>query len=315
MEFRQLETFRVVAEELSFSRAATRLGYVQSSVSAQVGALERELGVPLFDRLGRRIALTDAGEVLMAYSGRLLSLAEQAREAVVDAGVESGEVTGSLTVSAPETLLTYRVPKVLAVFHERYPKVRLSVRPSAIGRLVGSARKAVEEGVVDLAFVLDEPLRERARPMDLAVEVLVAEDVSVIGPASHALATSSVVLPRDLDGETVLLPEAPESGCAYRGQFERQLSSAGVVPPERMEFQSIEAVKQCVAAGMGVSVLPTVAVSAELEAGKLAALRWGEPFEVLTQMSWRKDRWESPAFRAFLETVREIFSTTTASAR
>lgn len=310
-----METFRVVAEELSFSRAATKLGYVQSSVSAQVGALERELGVPLFDRLGRRIALTDAGEVLMAYSGRLLSLAEQAREAVVDAGVGSGEVTGSLTVSAPETLLTYRVPKVLAVFHERYPKVRLSVRPSAIGRLVGSARKAVEEGVVDIAFVLDEPLTERVRPTDLAVEVLVAEDVSVIGPVSHALASSSVVLPRDLNGETVLLPEAPESGCAYRGQFERQLASAGVVPPERMEFQSIEAVKQCVAAGMGVSVLPSVAVSAELEAGKLAALRWGEPFEVLTQMSWRKDRWESPAFRAFLETVRKVFSTTPASAR
>jgi DNA-binding transcriptional LysR family regulator len=178
---------------------------------------------------------------------------------------------------------------------------------------VGSACKAVEEGGVDIAFVLDEPLRERVRPMHLAAEVLVAEDVSVIGPASHALASSSVVRPRDLAGETVLLPEAPESGCAYRGQFERQLASAGVVPPETMEFQSIEAVKQCVAAGMGISVLPTVAVSAELEAGKLAALRWGEPFEVLTQMSWREDRWESPAFRAFLETIRAIFSTTPAS--
>src|SRR5919106_422286 len=135
VELRQVETFRAVAEELSFSRAAARLGYVQSSVSAQVSALEQELGVALFDRLGRRIALTDAGEV-----------------------------TGSLTVSAPETLLTYRLPKLLAHFHERHPKVRLSVRPSAIGRLVGSARKAVEEGRVDVAFVLDEPLGERARP-------------------------------------------------------------------------------------------------------------------------------------------------------
>ena len=76
MELRQVETFRAVAEELSFSRAAAKLGYVQSSVSAQVSALERELGVPLFDRLGRRIALTDAGEVMFAYSGELLALAE-----------------------------------------------------------------------------------------------------------------------------------------------------------------------------------------------------------------------------------------------
>src|SRR5918997_6167196 len=97
MELRQVETFRAVAEELSFSRAAVKLGYVQSSVSVQVSALEQELGVPLFDRLGRRIALTEAGEVMFVYSGKLLTLAEQTREAVVDAGVGTGEVTGSLT--------------------------------------------------------------------------------------------------------------------------------------------------------------------------------------------------------------------------
>jgi DNA-binding transcriptional LysR family regulator len=315
VELRQVETFRVVAEELSFSRAAAKLGYVQSSVSAQVSALERELGVPLFDRLGRKIALTNAGEVMFAYSGKLLTLAEQTREAVVDVGAGSGEVTGSLTVGAPETLLTYRLPKLLTLFHERHPKVRLSVRPSAIGRLVGSARKAIEEGKVDVAFVLDEPLGERAQSADLAVETLVAENVRVVAPTSHALASSSAVLAHDLRGETVLLPEAPESGCAYRGQFERQLGSAGVVPPETMEFQSIEAVKQCVAAGMGVSVLPSVAVDAELKVGTLAALRWSEPFEVLTQMSWHEARWMSPALRAFLEAAREVFSATPASKR
>jgi DNA-binding transcriptional LysR family regulator len=315
VELRQVETFRAVAEELSFSRAAARLGYVQSSVSAQVIALERELGVPLFDRLGRRIALTDAGEVMFAYSGKLLALAEQTREAVVDAGVGSGEVTGSLTVSAPETLLTYRLPKLLALFHERHPKVRLSVRPSAIGRLVGSARKAVEEGRVDIAFVLDAPLGGQGCQAGLAVETLIGEEVSVIAPTSHPLASASTVLPQGLRGETVLLPEAPESGCAYRGQFERQLGSAGVVPPETMEFQSIEAIKQCVAANMGVSVLPSVAVGAELKAGTLAALQWGEPFEVLTQMSWHEDRWKSPALRAFLEVAREVFSSTLASTR
>jgi DNA-binding transcriptional LysR family regulator len=315
VELRQVETFRVVAQELSFSRAAAKLGYVQSSVSAQVSTLERELGVPLFDRIGRKIALTNAGEVMFAYSGKLLALAEQTREAVVDVGAGSGEVTGSLTVSAPETLLTYRLPKLLALFHERHPKVRLSVRPSVIGRLVGSARKAIEEGKVDVAFVLDEPLGERAQSANLAVETLVAENVSVVAPTSHALASSSAVLAHDLRGEAVLLPEAPESGCAYRGQFERQLGSAGVVPPETMEFQSIEAVKQCVAAGMGVSVLPSVAVDVELKVGTLAALRWSEPFEVLTQMSWHEARWMSPALRAFLEAAREVFSATPASNR
>ena len=308
MELRQVQTFRAVAEELSFSRAAAKLGYVQSSVSAQVGALEQELGVPLFDRLGRRIKLTDAGKVMLSHSRKLLALAEETKGAVVDAGAGSGEVTGALTVSAPETLITYRLPKLLALFHERHPKVRLSVRPSAIGRLLGSVRKAVEDGTVDVAFVLDEPRDERVRLADLAVEILAEEDITVIAPASHALANSSIVLPQDLHGETVLLPEAPESGCAYRGQFERQLGSARVLPAETMEFQSIEAVKQCVAAGMGVSVLPNVTVGAELKASKLAELPWEEPFEVLTQMSWNKGRWESPALRAFLEASREAFS-------
>jgi DNA-binding transcriptional LysR family regulator len=304
VELRQVETFRAVAEELSFSRAAHRLGYVQSSVSAQVAALEQDLGAPLFDRLGRKIALTDAGRVMLRYSSRLLDLTEEAREAVADAGVGSGEVTGTLTVSAPETLLTYRLPRLLALFHERHPKVRLSVRPSAVGRLVGSMRRSVEEGGVNVAFVLDGPVEVSG----LSVEPLLEESVSVIVPAAHALASSTMAASRDLSGETVLLPEAPESGCAYRGQFERQLGAASVVPAEKMEFQSIEAVKQCVAAGMGVSVMPSVAVSAELEDGKLAALRWQEPFEVLTQMVWHEERWQSPALRAFLETAREVFS-------
>ena len=304
MELRQVETFRAVAEELSFSRAAARLGYVQSSVSAQVAALENEFGVPLFDRLGRRVALTEAGVVMLGYSRRLLDLAEETRDAVVDTGVGSGEITGSLVVSAPETLLTYRLPRLLALFHERHPKVRLSVHPSTVGRLVGSARRAVEEGRVDVAFVLDGP----AEAPGLLVEPLLEEGVTVIAPAAHALASAASVSPRDLSNETMLLPEAPESGCAYRGQFERQLGAAGVTPPEKMEFQSIEAVKQCVAAGMGVSVLPSVAVNAELANGKLAALEWNQSFEVLTQMVWHAERWRSPALGAFLETSREVFS-------
>ncbi len=278
MELRQVETFRTVAEELSFSRAAAKLGYVQSSVSAQVAALEQDLGVPLFDRLGRRIALTEAGAVMLSHSRRLLALAEETRAAVADAGAGSGEVAGSLAVSAPETLLTYRLPRLLALFHERHPRVRISVRPSAVGRLVGSARRALEEGGVDVAFVLDESSGGRSdgrrddRPpaAGLKVEDLIEERIAVISPAAHALASSPHVVPSDLAGETLLLPEAPESGCAYRGQFERQLGADGVVPPEKMEFQSIEAVKRCVAAGMGVSALPSAAVEGDLRSGDLS---------------------------------------------
>jgi DNA-binding transcriptional LysR family regulator len=241
---------------------------------------------------------------MLAYSERLLDLAREAGEAVADAGVGEGEITGSLSVSAPETLLTYRLPGLLTLFHERYPRVRVSLQPTAVGRLVGSTRKALEEGRVDVAFVLDGPVEV----VGLSAEPLVEEGVSVIAPPAHAFADSTLVTPKELGGETVLLPEAPESGCAYRGWFERQLSEAGVVPRETLEFQSIEAIKRCVSAGMGVSVLPAVSVEAELAAGSLSELRWQEPSHVGTLMAWNGQRWASPALRAFLQTAREVFS-------
>ena len=305
MELRQVETFRAVANELSFSRAAAKLGYVQSSVSSQVASLEQELGAPLFDRLGRTIALTEAGRVMLSYSERLLGLARESKEAVADAGVGSGEITGALSVSAPETLLTYRLPELLALFHERHPRVRVSLKPTAVGRLVGSTRRALEEGRVDVAFVLDGP----AEIVGLSAEPLVEEAVSVVAPPAHALADSSLVTPEQLGGETVILQEAPASGCAYRGGFERQLSAAGVVPRETLQFQSIEAIKRCVSAGMGVTVVPTVTVEAELTAGILSKLGWQEPIRVGTLMAWNEARWVSPALCAFLKTAREVLTT------
>jgi DNA-binding transcriptional LysR family regulator len=275
-----------------------------------VAALERELGVPLFDRLGRTIALTEAGRVMLDYSERLLDLAREAGEAVADAGTGSGEITGSLNVSAPETLLTYRLPGLLTIFHERYPKVRVSLKPTAVGRLVGSTLRALEEGRVDVAFVLEVPL---VSVEGISTELLMEEGVSVVAPPAHALANSAFVDPSDLTGEAVLLPEAPQSGCAYRGRFERQLSEGGVVPRETLEFQSIEAIKRCVSAGMGVTVLPTVTVEGELAAGTLSELGWREPIQVGTLMAWNEARWASPALRAFLKTAREALSTSSAA--
>ncbi|MBA2760127.1 MAG: LysR family transcriptional regulator [Chloroflexia bacterium] len=307
MELRHVETFRAVAKELSFSRAAFNLGYVQSSVSAQIAALERDLGLPLFDRLGRSIRLTDAGQVMFFYAGRLLDLAEEARTSVSEVGLKAGVVTGTLTVSAPETLLTYRLPRLLAEFHRRYPMVRLSVRPSVVGRLTGGTQRAIEEGRVDVAFVLDHELEESLGFTGLVVEPLVGEAITVIAPAGHPLTGVSSVEPGHLASKAVLLPEAPEAGCAYRGVFERQLADARVIPAETIEFTSIEAVKQCVAAGMGISVLPTVTVSADLATSRLVALDWNGEFRVQTQVAYHADRWKSPAFAAFLKTTREVF--------
>ena len=309
MELRQLAAFQEVARCASFSQAAVRLGYVQSSVSAQVQALERELDIRLFDRLGRRVVLTSAGSALLGYTDRMLELADEARHAVTSARAADGELVGSVVVSAPESLLTYRLPPVLSRFRTRCPHVEIAIRPTAVGRLRADVRRAVNEGSVDVAFVLDAPLEIAG----LVIERLHREPISVIAPRDHRLAKRQTVAPRDLAGEPLLLPEAPDYGCAYRRQFEQQLGRVGVSPGETLEFASIEAVKQCVIAGMGISVLPEVAVRGEVDAGRLSILPWTGTFSVHMQMVRHAKRWASPAMTAFLETTRETFVAHTAS--
>ena len=294
MEHRQLRTFKTVARTLSFSRAARELGYVQSAVTAQIKALEREMGVPLFDRLGRRVVLTDAGLVLLRYAERILDLSEEARAAVSG----GGEPAGTLAVGASPSLSAYALPRLLRSFGARFPRVRLSFRPTPHAELGGR----VAEGSLDVAFLLEGPVR----PVSLRAESLAEEPLVVLAPPEHHLAGYRRVNPADLREERILLTEP---GCNYRLMFERELAEAGVEPASVLEFDGVEAVKQCVAAGMGIAMLPAVTVEAELGRGELAALRWtGRDLTIPVQMIRHKDKWVSPSLSAFLKISRESIS-------
>lgn len=284
-----------MAENLSFTRAAGELGYVQSSVTAQIQGLEKELGVPLFDRVGRRVTLTDAGRRLLGPAETMLELEEEARSAVLSDGGPSG----TATISAAETHCTYRLPRVLGRFRELYPQVRVLIRPVPVGTFCGDTVRDLREGKADVAFVLDEPVRSR----DLVVRPLVREPVRVLAAPDHALAAASRVEPADLEDETLLLTG---SGCSYRAMFLRAFTRDGVHPRTILEFSGVEAIKQCAIAGMGVAVLPAVTVEEELARGRLVQLEWFEDLEVVTQAINHKDRWLSPAAGEFLNLVREV---------
>jgi DNA-binding transcriptional LysR family regulator len=296
MELRHLSTFRAVAEALSFTRAASRLGYAQSSVTDQVKALERDLGVPLFDRPGRKVVLTEAGRRLLPYAEKVLLLAEEAR----DATVGGDEPQGTLTFSAPESICAYRLPPLLQSFRARHPEVRLVFRPMPSSEM----RRGVEEGEVDAAFVLDEPFRE----LRLGVEPLVSEPLAMLVSCNHPLSNVEAVKPSDLASEPVLLTE---EGCSYRSLFLRWLSADGV-RPSALEFGSVEAIKQCVMAGMGVAVLPEVTVGKELSEGRLVEVsswRRSSP-RMYTHLVWHRERWQPPTIRAFLAEARELLGQT-----
>jgi DNA-binding transcriptional LysR family regulator len=294
MELRQLATFQAVASTLSFTRAAEALDYAQSSVTAQIQGLEAELGVPLFERLGKRVVLTDAGQRLQGYAERMLRLAEEARSAVQD----GEEPAGALTIGAPESLCVYRITQVLSRYNARFPRVQVIFHPGMCAEL----QRALHEGKLDLAFLL-EPLLPSGT---LVVEALIPEPMLLLAHPGHHLARAPRVEPYMLDAEAVLLTEA---GCSYRVPFERSLAQAGARPANITEFGNIEAIKQCVMAGMGVAFLPAITVAGELAQGRLVALPWtDEDYGLLTQMAWHRNKRISPALRAFIDLTRQVLT-------
>jgi DNA-binding transcriptional LysR family regulator len=298
MELRQLATFRAVATTLSFTRSASALGYAQSSVTAQIQALEEELSVRLFDRLGSRVVLTEAGRRMLPFAERILDMADAARLALS----ESEEPAGPLAICAPETLWTYRLPSLLRKLQSDYPGISLALRPSHGSMLDNDLRRMIIDGMVDVAFVLEEPFRTTG----LEVEPLLIEPLQILAAPTHPLAGTTRVSPADLEGERLLLTEV---GCGYRAMFERTLLAAGVRPMGVLEFSSVEAIKQCLMAGLGVAVLPAIAAEAEVAQGRLAVLRWTErDFQVSTQMIWHKDKWLSPTLRTFLDCARSVIT-------
>ena len=284
LDLRELKTFRAVAAEKSFTRAARELNYAQSSVTAQVQSLEEELGVPLFDRLGRKIELTVAGRQLLLYAEKLLTLAEEARRSVGN----DGPPIGTLTVLAPETLLAYRLPDLLKRFQAQFPAIQLSLSA------VESCGVAADiEPSVDIAFSLDLPLRAP----HLQVQLLRKEPIVLVVAPGHSLAGKKKLKAEAIGAEQVLVNER---ACSYRGLFERTLRAEEVTVTRSLEFLSVEAIKQCALASMGIAVLPEVVVHRELKQGLLVALDWPrKPMAVCTQLYRHRDKWMSPVMAAF----------------
>lgn len=296
MDSRQLRTFLEIARLGSFTRAATRLGYAQSTVTAQVKALEAEFGTRLLDRGTRGIGLTAAGSALIRHAEDILRRTEDARAHVRSLGEDTAG--GTLRVGAPETLCAYRLPTVLQTIATRHPGVRVSFRPGSRADLLDD----LASGALDAAFLL-EP---RLQTGPILVEALVREPLTVIAAPGHPLATRSEIHGEDLDAETVLLLDP---GCAQRAVFERHLADLGARYRSSMEFTSVEAVKRCVGAGLGIAAVPAIAVHDELRRGDLVALPWpAHDFGLFSQIARHRDRSPTPALAALTETAKELWT-------
>lgn len=292
MEFRHLRTFEVVASLMNFNRAAEVLHYTQSAISAQIRALEEDLGTPLFERLGRRVALTSAGEELLRHVRKLLDYEQQVYSAIKGRREESG----MLSIRVPQSVSAAYLPAILSTFHKGYPRVGLDVSNCGYYRLADELRA----GVIDAAFLLADSLAQA----DLhSTRVLVEPLVFVASPACELAGRSSLRI-QDLDGCTLLVPK---HDCGYRMGLERSLKVAHVQLATLIELNCITSMVRCLKRGLGVALLPRIAVHEEVEAGQLVVLDWETPMQSGLLFLRHRDKPLEGAFAAFVDAVETYF--------
>ena len=285
MDASDLRIFEAVARLGGISRAAEALHTVQSNVTARIRQLEQELGTPLFRRLPRGVEPTGAGRRLLPYARRVAHLLEEARRATRDDGTPQGP----LVIGALETSAALRLSRPLAAYVAAYPAVDLTLRTGTTCELM----QQVLEDRLEGAFVCG-PI---AHPELLAVTVFREELALLTAPSvgsADALAAAGGV-------RIVVL----RAGCSYRQRLEEILARRGIAAPRILEFGTVEAIFGCVAANLGITLLPRALIGPVWQDGRVA-LHALPPHEAMVDTVFirRRDSHQSSALAAFLAMLR-----------
>ncbi|WP_298408646.1 LysR family transcriptional regulator [uncultured Chloroflexus sp.] len=281
MELRHLRYFEAVARHSHVTRAAAELHIAQPALSKQISQLERELGITLFDRVGRSLRLTEAGEALLPYARAILAQVEDARAAMAErVGLKAGRVS----IGAPPTVGAHLLPPLLAAFHQRYPGITLRLHEAGIQSLLD----LLEAGLTDLA-VVTLPVSDEL----LTVTPLLNEPLVLIVSTSHPLAGRGDVTMAELHNERWILSPA---SYELREATLKACREAGFNPQTVMEGGETETLVRFVAAGLGIALVPALAVASFHNVVSLTIRD-----QNLTRslgLVWRSDRIASPAARA-----------------
>ncbi|GAA4853330.1 LysR family transcriptional regulator [Paenibacillus vulneris] len=260
MDLTYFRTFREVARRASFTRAGEELGYAQSSVTMQIQKLEREYGVSLFERYGKQLRLTPPGEALLKLAVQMLDLYDQSKESIAN------QVNAAVTIGTIDSLAAYYLPPYLQQLRQLHPGLGIQLLPDSEAELVAK----VKEGEYDVALLLDR------HPADASLRCITVreEPLVLIAPPGHALTAAAEAALRDLEGCELIVSEG---SCIYRSTFEKVLRDNGVAYRIGFELGSLEAIKHCVMNGLGIALLPRIAVEDELQRGKLAVIPFRHP--------------------------------------
>lgn len=285
MDVGDLKVFEAVARHGSMNRAAVELHTVQSNVTARIRALEREVGVALFQRHVRGVSLTPAGQRMLPYAARIAKLVADAKVAALDDGAPNG----ALALGTLETTAALRLSPILSNFARLYPQVRLSL-------VTGTSCSLTEDVVqcrLDGAFVAG-PVSHA----DLHTETVFEEELVLVTPRSMH---SVEALKSTPDLKTIVF----RMGCSYRQRLESLLAEMGVISVTPLEFGSIDTIIACVSAGIGITLLPRGVVAAAAEQDVVAIHPIArEKALVNTLFVRRHDAYVSSAIQAFVDVAR-----------
>ncbi|RUS47782.1 LysR family transcriptional regulator [Cohnella sp. AR92] len=289
MDLTTLKSFMEVARCQSFTKAAENLGYVQSSVTTHIQKLEQEYGVILFERYGRAMRLTSEGEHLHHIFAQILTLYEDSKILI------SRQVNGNLNIGSIESMIAYFLPPVFKQFRQAFPQVSLHVQALHEQEIL----QMVRSGEIDTGIILDRMVTDD----DIETIPIREESLVLFAEPGHPLCRQSRITMSDLNGHSYV---ATEQTCTYRNAFERLLASNEVCYQIQHEFESLEAIKQFVGYGLGVGLLPRIAIERELADGRLVALPFENPGIVLyTQIVLHRKKWRNPAIRHMIELLKE----------
>ncbi|WP_282937934.1 LysR family transcriptional regulator [Paenibacillus sp. RC67] len=284
MDLTYFRTFREVARRASFTRAGEELGYAQSSVTMQIQKLEREYGVPLFERYGKQLRLTPPGETLLKLAVQMLDLYDQSKESIAN------QVSAAVTIGTIDSLAAYYLPPYLQQLRQLQPGLGIQLLPDSEAALVAK----VKEGEYDVALLLDR------HPADAALRCITVreEPLVLIAPPGHPLTKVQGTELSDLEDCELIVSEG---SCIYRSTFEKVLRDNGVAYRIGFELGSLEAIKHCVMNGLGIALLPRIAVGDELERGTLAVIPFHHPdLRFQLQVLLHPKKWMSQTLLTFI---------------
>mgnify|MGYP005793048919 FL=1 len=308
MEFKNIKTFLKVAELRNFSKAAEKLGYSQSAVTIQIQQLERELGVQLFERIGKGAALTEEGQSFVFYANEILGAAEKAKESIRKGreGTELRDISGQLRIGSVESVATALLPGLLMRYHKLCPGVEILVHTAGRDELL----ERIRSNRLDLFFNLEK----KAHYPGMERKLLKEERIIFIAPASgeqtdpelNTRLRSGKISAREMSRLPFALTERGES---YRYELERLLAESDAEIHSQLEIANTETIVHMVEEGFGLSFLPAFSAAKAIEAGKVFEVETELPSVYMwSQLFYHKNKWIYPQMEVFLGAAEEYFS-------